>query len=234
MREVTFIIPCAGKGSRLGLPFPKELAPLGPGRAVIDSCLDLIGSSPCLARIIVMDDGQRDITAGYIQRRFPGIPLARVRQDKYAADWPDGVLRLEPWLGPVNILVLPDAAYAAPSHAVEQLAEQAQTAGIAFGAARMSPEVLRSLGALAVAQDDTVRLYEDKPSSPERYNAAWGLIGFSGKIGLTGMRVIADSTRRQGTCKPPVAGAPVTWLDEWRDLGTWESYSRALCAERVM
>jgi dTDP-glucose pyrophosphorylase len=222
---ITFILPCAGSGTRLGLPFPKELAPLRPGCAVIDSSLDLIDKTASAKRIILLDDGDRKATADYIRRRLPEVPLARVRQHRYAADWPDGVLRLESWLGEVNVVLLPDSAYDASALVVEQLAAQARATGFALGVVRMPAESLRRFGAVTVIQDDTVRFYEDKPDHPERFNAVWGMLAFSGEIGLLGMRVIANSTRRQGVCKPPVVGAPVTWLDGWRDLGTWEAYS---------
>jgi hypothetical protein len=222
---ITFILPVAGAGSRLGLPFPKELAPLGEGRAIIDSSLDLIAETVSAKRIILMDDGDRGVTAEYVRRRLPEVPLARVRQHKYAADWPDGVIRLEPWLGEVNVVLLPDSVYDTSGLVVEQLALAAQS-GFALGVVRMPPESLRRLGAVTVVQDDTVRFYEDKPDRPERFNAAWGMLAFSGEIGMLGMRVIADSTRKQGVCKPPVVGAPVVWLDGWRDLGVWDAYSQ--------
>lgn len=222
---ITFILPCAGSGTRLGLPFPKELAPLGEGRVIIDSSLDLIAETVSAKRVILMDDGDRKATADYIRRRLPEVPLARVRQHRYAADWPDGVIRLEPWLGEVNVVLLPDSVYDASGFMVEQLAAQARATGFALGVVRMPAESLRRSGAVTVIQDDTVRFYEDKPDHPERFNAGWGMLAFCGEIGLLGMRVIADSTRKQGVCKPPVVGAPVTWLDGWRDLGVWDAYS---------
>jgi hypothetical protein len=229
---ITFILPCAGSGKRLGLPFPKELAPVDKSRALIDSSLDLIGGVMTSKRIILMDDGDRQNTADYIQRRLPAVPLARVRQDKYAANWPDGVIRLEPWLGGVNVVLLPDSIYDASGLVVERLALLAE-AGFALGVARMPPEDLKRYGAVTVVQDDTVSYYEDKPEVPERFNAAWGMLAFSGKLGMLGMRVIADSTRKQGVCKPPVVGAPVVWLNGWRDLGTWETYSAEILKSKT-
>jgi UTP-glucose-1-phosphate uridylyltransferase len=214
----------------LGLPFPKELAPLGPRRALIDSSLDLIREVGENKRIILMDDGNRKITADYVQRRLSDVPLARVRQDRYAADWPDGVLKLQPWWGDVNVVLLPDSVYEASGLIVERLAALAQgSSGFALGVVRMPPEALKRYGAVTVVQDDTVRFYEDKPEHPERFNAAWGMLAFANNnFGVMAMQIIADSTRKQGVCKSPVVGSPVIWLNGWRDLGAWDTYSAEL------
>ena len=71
--QVRVVLPCAGSGSRLGLPFPKELAPLGPGRCVIDSSLDLIrnAAADCDLSVLLMTDGERDLTVRYVRARLP-------------------------------------------------------------------------------------------------------------------------------------------------------------------
>jgi UTP-glucose-1-phosphate uridylyltransferase len=224
MREVTIILPCAGEGRRLGLPFPKELAPLGPDKVIIDSCLTLISEANMPCRIILMDNGNREVTRDHIRRKLPDVPLAMVRQHRYSSDLPDAVIRLEPWFGDVNILMLPDVIYQAKSELVGQFAALASETGFAFAAARLPDEALRLLGALSVTQDSTVKAFEDKPSHPEMFNAAWGMIGFSGPVGLAGLRVVASSTAKLQPARPPAVGAPVLWLDGFQDCGTWEGY----------
>ena len=49
----------------------------------------------------------------------------------------------------------------------------------------------------------------------------------NGTFGLDGLRLVADSAsrRREGpVTSPPVRGAPVTWLQGFRDCGTWDGY----------
>lgn len=226
VNDVTVILPCAGAGMRLGLPFPKELAPLKSGRCLIDSALDVIGSSPVRPRIIILDDGTREQTRDYVRNRFPELPLAAVRQHKYAPDWPDAVLRLEPWLSAVNVVMLPDASYGFSGDILGTLADATRDHGFAFAATRLPGEDLKSLGALRVVQDDTVAAHEDKPANPSPYNAAWGMLAFAGsRLGMQGMRVISNCLSHGGAARPPVIGAPVTWLDSYRDCGTWVGYT---------
>jgi hypothetical protein len=228
-RAVHVILPCAGSGRRLGLPFPKELAPLGPGRCLIDSSLDLIRGASLASdvRVILMTGGCRDLTAAYVRRNLDGVPVAEVLQDPDAADMPDAVLALEPWLGYANVLLLPDVIYEASGDPVTEVAGKASGYGFAVAAAPAGPGQIAHLGALAV-EDDRVAAYEDKPADPSRYTAAWGMLGFSGSsYGTAGLSQIAESTvrTREGpVTDPPVRGAPVIWLDGFRDCGTWDAY----------
>lgn len=230
---VTVILPCAGGGSRLGLPFPKELAPLGPGRVVIDSCLDLIRAAgeSCDPRVLLLTDGNRDLTAHYIRGRLPGVSVATVLQHAGARDMTDGVLGLEPWLGYVNALLMPDAVYSWAGNPVAEVTVKTVGYGFAVAAAKAPPEDIRAAGALRVA-DDQVTAYEDKPADPSGYDALWGILGFNNAgCGLGALRAIAGSSARTRTgpvTEWPVRGAPVTWLAGYRDCGTWDRYTTEL------
>jgi hypothetical protein len=226
-RPVHVILPCTGRGRRIGLPFPKELAPLGPGRCVLDSSLDLIRSSSSDVRLILLTDGERDLTAAYIRENLPRVPLAEVRQDPAARDMPEAVLSLEPWLGHVNVLLLPDVIYHASGDPVTELAVKASSYGFAVAAVKAGPEQITCAGALAV-RDDRIAAYEDKPADPSWYDALWGMLAFTcGEFGLDAMRAVAESTSRDRAgpiAEPPLLHAPVIWLDGFRDCGTWDAY----------
>jgi hypothetical protein len=221
------VLPCAGAGSRLGLPFPKELAPAGPGRCVIDSSLDMIRACGSDVRVILMTDGRRDQTAAYVRDRLPGVPVAEVLQDLTAPDMTEAVLALWPWLGYVNVLLLPDVVYGWAGDPVTELAVKAVSYGFAAAAVKAGPGQIRTAGALRVL-DDRIAAYEDKPCDPDGYNALWGMLAFSnGSFGLDGLRLVAESaarTRMGPVTDPPLMHAPVTWLSGFRDCGTWSGY----------
>lgn len=237
--QVTVILPCAGKGSRMGLPFPKELLPSGPGRSVIDSSLDLIREAAAASdvRVLLLTDGDRDLTARHVRDRLPGLPVAEVLQDPDAADMPDAVLRLAPWLSPyANVLLLPDVIYSWSGDPVSEIATKAASYGFAVGAVKAGSDEIAAAGALRV-EDDRIAAYEDKPADPWGYNALWGILGFSGgSFGLDALRQVAESTsraRKGPVTGPPLRQAPVTWLAGFADCGTWERYREALDGARV-
>lgn len=230
-RQVTVILPCAGKGSRLGLPFAKELAPVGPGRLVIDSCLDLIRDASAAAdvRVLLMTDGCREATARHVREYLAVLPVAEVVQDRAARDWPDAVLRLEAWLSPhANVLLMPDAIYTRTGDPAGEVAAGAAAHGFAFGAVKAGSGEIETAGALRTG-GGRVQAYEDKPADPDGYDALWAILGFSGgTYGLDGLRLIADSTARRTlgpVTHPVLSAAPVTWLDGYADCGTWERYA---------
>jgi len=216
----------------MGLPFPKELAPLGPGRCVIDSSLSLIreASGASDVRVILMTDGDRDLTARYVRGKLPGIPVAEVVQDPDAPDMTEAVIALGPWLGHANVLLLPDVIYSWAGDPVTEAATAAVSYGFAVAAVKAGPDQIRDAGALRV-EDDRVAAFEDKPADLAGYNALWGMLAFtSGNFGMDAMRVVAASASKARTgpvTEPPVWGAPVTWLQGFTDCGTWERYCDA-------
>jgi hypothetical protein len=231
--DTCVILPCAGEGSRLGLPFPKELAPLGESRLVIDSCLDMIRNSSLSIRIILLENGRREQTARYIRRKLPGISLAMIRQDPSADSMPAAVQALKPWLANVNIILLPDVIYEPYGSPLAEIASHTEASGCCFGAAKMHPDDLRRLGALKTTPDARVLAYEDKPHLPGGYDSAWGILGFSGDSrGMEMLYQVQHSTRRSvSVVTEPVLGSPVVWLEGFRDCGTWESYRAEFSAQ---
>lgn len=223
---MTVILPCAGGGSRLGLPFPKELAPVGRGRLLIDSCLAMIESTEIAVRILLLDDGHREQTAARISRMLPGIPLARVRQDGDARDMSDALLKLEPWFSQVNVLLLPDAVYAYHGDPLAQVTAKLAASDFCFGACTLPPQALTRLGALRTERGH-VLAYEDKPPAAEGYDSAWVMLGFTGGGGISGLSLLAGSALRQvkgAVTQAPVLHAPVVMLDGYRDCGSWDSW----------
>jgi hypothetical protein len=178
-------------------------------------------------RVLLMTDGDRDLTAAYVRERLPGIPVAEVVQDPAAQDMTEAVIALEPWLGYANVLLLPDVIYGWAGDPVAEVADAAVSYGFAMAAVKAGPGQIRDAGALRTA-NGRVTAFEDKPADPSPYEALWGMLAFtSGNFGLDGLRLVAASAskRREGpVIDPPVCGAPVTWLSGFRDCGTWDRY----------
>lgn len=231
--DINIILPCAGKGTRLGLPFPKELAPLGPGRVVIDSCLDLVAhaSAHSNVRILFLEDGNRFHTIRHIVNRVPHVPIARVAQPPEVSDFGTAILGLEQWFGACNVVLLPDGAYdkGPIGDPVLRVAEMAARSGFAFGAAIVPPERVSKLGALKVRLG-RVEQYAEKPADPAPYNAAWTMLGFSGgHYGITGLELVRLAMNTGETIvSPPVKGAEVAMISGYRDCGTWEGYREVM------
>lgn len=148
-----------------------------------------------------------------------------VRQDPGARDMPEAVLGLMPLCQTVSYLLLPDVVYRCSGDPFGQMLHAMGDTGFCFAAAKASPGALARLGALRT-EGGRVIAYEDKPAVPGMYDCAWGILGFHGFHGEDGLDLIRSSTagERPVVTEEPLCGSPVTWLDSFRDCGTWESY----------
>ena len=218
----------------MGLPFPKELAPLGPGRVVIDSCLDLVGKAREKrdVRILLLEDGTREQTIRYIQAKLPDIPVAHVRQNPLITDFGSAVLSLEPWFSEINVIMLPDGVYDAAWDPVGELAAAVFRKDFAFAAAALPPEDITCLGGLEIS-GGRVKSYQEKPKDPSRFNAAWTMIGFSDLLGgIKGLELVRLAMGCGEVIQsPPVLDCPVVWVNGYRDCGTWGNYLQARRAD---
>lgn len=230
--EITVILPCAGKGSRLGLPFPKELVPVNEDRLLIDSCLDLIDAAyeNSRLRVVLLEDGKREQTADHIRAKLPHIPLALVRQGEKYRDMPEAVISLKPWFSVTNVVLLPDAVYRweerdydRGNDPVSDVAMKAASFGFAFAAVKSDPKQVGEMGALQV-ENDRVTRYADKPGESSDFNSFWVMLAFnSGTAGMAGLEQVRYGTfAKKEITGAPLVPAPVTWIRGYRDCGTWE------------
>ncbi|WP_197370603.1 NTP transferase domain-containing protein, partial [Streptomyces clavuligerus] len=184
----TVVLPLAGTGSRLGLPFPKELLPLGDdgGRTVLDAMVDLLAGCADRVRVVAVTGpaGRADTITRLRERCTAlGVPLAVVVQEQGLAESTGAVLSAAPWFGPVTLVLLPDQVLHTPDpHAAGQLLDTVRTAdsGAGFLAARESdPARLAADGALRIEHhpDTGLRVadYADKPGpgAVDGFNAVW-------------------------------------------------------------
>jgi hypothetical protein len=240
------IIPCAGRGSRLGLPYPKELLALAPGRTLIDEAFELL--SPLLSelRVVLVISPEKTATVRYMERYADLCDLAFVFQKACYPEVIGAVLSARAWYGERNLILLPDQI-------VRPHAAQPDPVGAAFETLRNRPACfvckeehdparLANDGALdlAVSADGGmwVRDYAEKPCTRAAdYNAVWVGCGFRLECAECVLDLMDRSTRRlpvdrEELERSPLYGAPAILVSDYWDLGTWESIYRYLTTSR--
>lgn len=231
----TVIVPCAGAGSRLGLAFGKELAPLGPGRALIDATLDLLVPHAGRLRLVLVISEGREATIGYVRQRCEqaGLALALVHQGPEHQESTGAVRAAAPWFSQANLVLLPDQVLDSPQpHLLLRALEEIRTgAGFCFLAApEHRLDRLASDGALRVeprAGGLPGRLldYADKPGhhAADAFNAVWFAYTFAAHTAEQALDVLHTATLGSGRPKDlgPLAGCPVIETSPFADLGTW-------------
>ncbi|MGW1234696.1 hypothetical protein [Streptomyces californicus] len=231
----TVVLPLAGRGSRLGLPIPKELLPIGPGRVALDDTLDLLAPHTDRLRLVAVLGPDREPTARYLQRRCHelGLPLAVVRQNPDLPESTGAVLGAAPWYGPATLVLLADQILHAPApQAVGEALDLIHTGREAvFLAAREDDaERLAVDGALHVDRDENGLLhvtdYADKPGleAADRFNAVW--FGYAVAHRAAEGFVGALHRATLGLPEHPhhmdaILGAAAVEVGSFTDLGTW-------------
>ncbi|MGH8896509.1 MAG: NTP transferase domain-containing protein [Egibacteraceae bacterium] len=233
--RATALLPCAGTGRRLGLPYPKELLAIGPGRLLIDETLDLLHAThaPLDGVVLVVDDPSRP-TVSYVTSRLADLPVCVVRQSAEGTAWTSAVHSATAWLGAQTLVLLPDQLVR-PIPGTDPLRWALATLAdhpISFLAHRQpDPTLLASDGALKIVDHygiPTVGDYAERPGArADRFDSAWVAVALRLPESLAAL----DAMHRMLTTCPPVPpaelrragilGAPVAYVACYQDLGTW-------------
>src|SRR6266536_5681647 len=234
------ILPCAGAGSRLGLPYPKELLAVGPNRLLIDDTVDLLRttSAPLGGVVIVVDDHHRP-TIPYVTARLGDLPVCVVRQPPPHVAWTGAVHSARPWLADRALVLLPDQIVRA-ADGTDPLAWALSVLTrhrISFLAHQPAhPDCLAGDGALKVARDSdpSVTDYLEKPGpAAARFDSAWVALAFRVPEGLPAVQAMHRMLTTPASPVAPVTlgevgilGAPVGWVASYHDLGCWPAVTR--------
>jgi hypothetical protein len=221
------LLPCAGEGRRLGLPYPKEVHFVLPGTAMIDLTLSrLVGLSRPAYLVVVIKPG-KDLVLDHIAKRWPDLDFRPVVQSDPGFI---GALRAaESFLGDANLLLLPD------QFVMENGAFEAAFAAVGSGSSTLMlvhyPEQAEQIaddGAVRI-QDGRVAAISEKPGHNRvgMFNAIWCGIGFRGEVAdrlITSLELLytsGDYTPEEWRSSP-LREASTIPVEDYSDLGVWD------------
>lgn len=223
------IVPAAGAGSRLGLPYPKELHRVVEGVSLIDFSLAHLAADPGhFDSLSIVTVPGKEAVLQYARATAPaGITVNDVSFDHRYTEWAGSILSAERHFRARNIVLLPDSRLTVgPSATLARRYATAFDAGFDVVFAYLptdQPARLSRLGALCV-EDGQVFDFCDKPELAEaaRFNAFWGSFGFAGEAGPRLLRLMMDSIARRrvdlAALGLRVGAFPI---ESYEDLGTW-------------
>ncbi|MGH3379431.1 MAG: NTP transferase domain-containing protein [Actinoallomurus sp.] len=232
----TVVIPCAGRGTRLGLPFPKELLPAASGVPAIDCTLDLVRACDSCVRVVLVTGSDRAATVDHVRSRLR-YPVAVVGQDPAADGLAGAVTSALPWCPGPTVVLLPDQVLTRPAPGLlDRALEALEWAPCCFlAASEHDPERIAVDGALATEVSDRgrrVRALADKPGrdAAGAYDAVWFGLGFvpaRAPAVIEHMAAAVEHRLEEAAFRAgPLLGAPVIECPPFTDLGTWAAYTR--------
>jgi hypothetical protein len=238
MTRLTVVLPCAGRGSRLDLPFPKELLPGPDGRVLIDHSFALLAGADVQVLLVVGAD--RQATIAHVARRYPAIPVAAVRQMPGPDGWIGAALSALPFVTGRALVLLPDQVLQAapgddPIGRADHLLQDTDACLLAARCA--DADQLAVDGALTVAYPPDgglgqLRRIADKPgpAATAGHNAVWFGLGFRRDAAdqvLAQMQAAQDRLLDTAALRGgPLHDAPVIEVPPFLDCGTWPSAAR--------
>jgi hypothetical protein len=224
--KLNVILPCAGRGTRLGLPYPKEMHLVAANTALIDLTFrQLDEHRDDIDAVTVVLAPEKGSLVSYLEKWADHFHLRFVYFNDEYHEWAGSILSSAPEFTDKNVVFLPDSLLEGrPDQPVvpafRALLEDADGAFAYLEETR--PEVLRNLGALRVEAGE-VTAFCDKPDDGfDAFNAFWCAFGFRGSAGRTLLETMTRSIRRE-----PVAVAELGRrlrafpVEGYWDLGVW-------------
>jgi len=236
--SVSIILPCAGHGTRLKLPYPKELIKINEDMSIIDYSFHHILESRIRPRVVVIIGPHKFDTARYLYEKYNDkVDLVFVFQKTNEKEITGAIRSAEHLFGDKNILLMPDTIIEYKDRKVSLIDNMIDSLNnqpfVFVHKNEASVTRLKLFGALNI-QDKKVIDYKDKPvKNVENYNAFWVSFGFKKKVFGEVISVIEQSMLKKATHKNTFRKSVMyksssISVAEYVDIGTWTNLNAHL------
>jgi NDP-sugar pyrophosphorylase family protein len=236
MSKLTVIIPAAGQGSRLGLPYSKEILRVSEGQSLIDFSFDFFKDygRKDVEFVIVLSETKLDIIK-YLSKYKDRFNISFTFQNPNEQEYTGAIKSAKHLFGEHNVVLLPDTLMQlSPGIDLFKAIESSltETGFTFFYKKENNPAMLRTKGALSVTEDSIIEMYEDKPEEKlERFNAFWCSFAFRKRAFDQCIAFMEKSTLRQRVTVDEIKNTPLYLskgieVEDYIDLGTWPELTR--------
>ena len=236
MSKLTVIIPAAGQGSRLGLPYSKEILRVSEGQSLIDFSFDFFKDygRKDVEFIIVFNEFKLDIVK-YLSKYKDRFNISFTYQNPNEQEYTGAIKSAKHLFGEHNVVLLPDTLMQlSPGVDLFKAIESSltETGFTFFYKKENNPAMLKTKGALSVTEDSIIETYEDKPEEKlERFNAFWCSFAFRKRAFDQCITFMEKSTLRQRVTVDEIKNTPLYLskgieVEDYIDLGTWPELTR--------
>lgn len=238
MTKLTVILPAAGKGTRLNLPYPKEILRLNKEKALIDNSFDLFEG---LGRqdvefVVVINEDKTEIIK-YLSKYKSRYNVSFTYQNPEELEYTGAIKSAKHLFGENNLVLLPDTLLTLPKGVklTDTVHHHLKENGFAF---LFKPEtdekMLTTKGCLQLGANMAVIDYEDKPSNNiTRFNGYWCAFAFKKEIFDECISFMEQSTLKLEQPKIVIEQTSMfksqaIEVEDYKDLGTWNEISKLL------
>ena len=239
MSKLTIILPAAGKGTRLNLPYPKEILRLDNDNALIDNCFNFFRDygRKDIEFVVVINENKPELLT-YLAKYKNRFNISFIYQNPNEKEYTGAIKSARPLFGEHNLVLLPDTLMTLqPGEDLYTLIMTAlEETGFTFlYKEELDNSVLKTKGALNINAEGLVLNYVDKPEDNKLglYNAFWCAFGFRRRTFDQCMNFMEKSTLKLKTNEKEIQSTPIyrskaIKVKDYVDLGTWSEIRRLL------
>ena len=231
MIKLTVILPAAGRGTRLNLPYPKEILKIDREKALIDSSFDLFSGVNCeqIEFVIVINEYKTEIVK-YLSKYKSKYNLSFTYQKPNELEYTGAIKSAKHLFGENNLVLLPDTILTLPNdlNVLESVDCNLNQHGFTFFFKPETDEaILETKGCLHVDRHLRVLDYEDKPfAGLNKFNGYWCAFAFKKNVFDDCISFMEQSNLKTKKSKIKIGDTPlynskVIEVIDYKDLGTW-------------
>ena len=238
MSKLTVILPAAGTGSRLNLPYPKEILRVDKEKALIDNSFDLFED---LGRddvefVVVINEEKTEIIK-YLSKYKSKYNISFTYQNPKELEYTGAIKSAKHLFGENNIVLLPDTVLTLPDgiNLAHEVHAHLEDKSFAFLFKPDTNEnMLNTKGCLQLDTNQRVLDYEDKPTqNMGRFNGYWCAFAFKKDVFDECIEFMEQSTLKIKKPKTVIKqtkifGSKAIRVEDYKDLGTWEEIGKLL------
>mgnify|MGYP006089889675 FL=1 len=238
MNKLTVILPAAGKGSRLNLPYPKEILRVDKEKALIDNSFDLFkGLGRDDVEFIVVINEEKSEIIKYLSKYKSQYNVSFTYQNPNELEYTGAIKSAKHLFGENNIVLLPDTVLTLPAgvNLANEVLEHLEDKRFAFlFKSETNEKMLNTKGCLQLDSDKRVLDYEDKPTqNMSRFNGYWCAFAFKKNVFDECITFMEQSTLKLENSKTVIGqtsifGSKAIQVEDYKDLGTWEEIGKLL------
>lgn len=232
------ILPAAGKGSRLNLPYPKEILRLNNDDALIDYSFNFFRDygRKDVEFIVIINEQKTDIIE-YLAKYKDRFNISFTYQNPNEHEYTGAIKSAKHLFGEHNIVLLPDTIMKLkPNQNLYDLVESSLTeTGFTFLYKKENNEkILKTKGCIYVDENSIVEKYEDKPETQTNgYNGFWCSFAFRKRAFDSCISYMEKSTLKHKINYDEIKDTPIykskaIEVQDYIDLGTWDEIRRLL------
>lgn len=232
MAELTVILPCAGEGTRLSLPYPKEICSIEKNKSLIDYTFDLFSNygRRDVEFVITLNENKIELVK-YLSRYKHRFNISFTYFNPTETEYTGSIKSTKHLFGEKNLVLLPDTflRLKTSEDILELVNNSLNETGFTFFFKReKSPNMLKTKGALIISDTNQVLDYEDKPQENlDKFNAFWCSFAFRKRVFDSCIEFMEKSTLNHRLLVDEIKNTPIynsraIEVDEYIDLGTWE------------